>query len=646
MRTAALALLLASACHSPAVPKREPRRHPTVVSRAVLPADTFAPGPPSGRFIKHPKAPFVSQPVQGFSALIADGEGVFLALTDNGYGSMENSADFHLRAYRIRADFPRGRLEVLGHFELSDPDRRVPFPIVNGRSRERILTGADFDPESFQRVSDSTFWIGDEFGPYLLHVDPGGRLLDPPVPLPGGLRSPQAGDSMLRRMNFLRPASGPVPVASPKDGAFDPKLLMAAGYPVVVWTVNERARMDELLALGVSGIISDFPDLLYGAVAAFEGGRLLLPDGRIDPAKFDAQGHRGARGMRAENTLAAMEAGLDALMTTLETDAVVTSDGVAVLSHDPILSSEKCRTRPVPVRELTLQQVQRIECGEKKPSPIAEAFARAEGLPSARVPPTVDQLIRFLGAYAEAKGKGAQAENARRVRLSIEAKVREAPPVIVAALHKHGFEARADVQSFEQEDLRWVQEHAPSIRTVYLYKDPPPPPARVAQSGGFEGMALGKDGLLYPMLEKPLAGEDGLRVYAFDPVRKAYTGASYTVPLPAGAKAAGDFNTGFLIARDDTQRDLNGFKRLLRVSGSTLSPAADLLALGSALQLEPVEGDLGLGNPFAFPFCTIETVLELSPGVVAVMNDNNYPFGAGRHAHAPDDTELILVELP
>jgi hypothetical protein len=73
---------------------------------------------------------------------------------------------------------------------LRDPDRKVPFPIVNDATDERLLTGADFDIESLQRAADGSFWIGDEFGPYVLHVDATGKLLDAPDPLPG-VKSPQ-----------------------------------------------------------------------------------------------------------------------------------------------------------------------------------------------------------------------------------------------------------------------------------------------------------------------------------------------------------------------------------------------------------------------------------------------------------------------
>ncbi len=59
-------------------------------------------------------------------------------------------------------------------------------------------------------------------------------------------------------------------------------------------------------------------------------------------------------------------------------------------------------------------------------------------------------------------------------------------------------------------------------------------------------------------------------------------------------------------------------------------------------------GDVGLGNPFSFPYQTIESVLVMSPDTIAVINDNNYPFSIGRHLgkQLPDDNDFIFVRLP
>src|SRR5262245_25600479 len=164
--------------------------------RAVLPADTFAPGPPSGAAITPANGrtpPFPSQPVQGISAVLpADGDS-FWVMEDNGYGAKANSSDFLLRVYRVTPRFETARggvgtVEVGRFIQLRDPLHRVPWPIVNA-SGGRELTGADFDIESFRRAKDGTLWFGDEFGPFLLHTSDDGVVLEPPVPLPG-VKSP------------------------------------------------------------------------------------------------------------------------------------------------------------------------------------------------------------------------------------------------------------------------------------------------------------------------------------------------------------------------------------------------------------------------------------------------------------------------
>ena len=43
--------------------------------------------------------------MQGFSSLVDARDGTFLSLADNGFGALDNSADFHLRVYRIRPNF-------------------------------------------------------------------------------------------------------------------------------------------------------------------------------------------------------------------------------------------------------------------------------------------------------------------------------------------------------------------------------------------------------------------------------------------------------------------------------------------------------------------------------------------------------------
>jgi glycerophosphoryl diester phosphodiesterase len=789
------ALLAAAALLAPASASAAPDQA-RLLGRAVLPAATYAGGPVSGTLLGGQDthgitAPFPGQPVQGFSGALPAGGGRSWVLADNGYGSIESSADFELRLYLVKPDYRTGLggsggVTVQRWVSFRDPDHKAGFPIVNEFTADRVLTGADFDPESIQRAKDGTFWVGEEFGPFLLHFDTDGTLLAAPVPLPDPahpgkeIRSPQSPRSeetaALRVMNALRadakahgaatpvvspdanliadgdPATGEPTRQSPPAGSglptasselFDLSSLHAAGFKVVPYTVNDPARMRALIRLGVDGLISDRPDLL----------RQVMADEHVDPATFDAQAHRGGRDLRPENTLPSMEAGLDELVSTLETDNAVTKDGVPVLSHDPYVATGKCRRRDgtayrsgdeVLVKDVTFAELQAeyicdgvIRTGtpqtnDRTLSPVAAAFARHEGLADPYVMPSTKQLFDFVAFYEEwfrsGPGKddpGAtdRRRNAERVRFNIETKVnprsdrdelgnrydqRTIAPLpftraVAGAITAAGMQDRADVQSFDLSTLRIVHREFSDIPTVALFGDYPrfadpaiagsddgtnlqpqgteassrwlagmswpyrstaqDTPFRAQSSGGFEGMAITPDGrTLVPLLEKPLVGDTGvLQAFAFDVRSQAYTGDRWTYPLDARGVSVADFQLldrrhGLVIERDGTQGDLTGFKALEEVRlgrpGTTMGkqPAADLLRIADpdGISGPGGGGDVGLGNPFAMPFTTIEALEVLDRRRVVVVNDDNFPFSVGRHlgSGAPDDDEFVVVRLP
>src|SRR5690242_19279281 len=64
------------------------------------------------------------------------------------------------------------------------------------------------------------------------------------------------------------------------------------------------------------------------------------------PPPFDLQGHRGARGLKPENTLPAFEVAFDLGVTTVETDVHLTRDSVPVQFHDGTVSERLCRLVP------------------------------------------------------------------------------------------------------------------------------------------------------------------------------------------------------------------------------------------------------------------------------------------------------------
>ena len=138
----------------------------------------------------------MGQVIPGFSAMIDNHDGTFWAQPDNGFGAKGNSADFLLRNYLVRPQWDTGsgghgstgtgEIEVLDFIEYNDRDDVLDFDIENEDTDERLLTGADFDIESVVRAKDGTLWVGEEFGPFLLHFDADGTLLEAPYEFPDG----------------------------------------------------------------------------------------------------------------------------------------------------------------------------------------------------------------------------------------------------------------------------------------------------------------------------------------------------------------------------------------------------------------------------------------------------------------------------
>lgn len=92
--------------------------------------------------------------------------------------------------------------------------------------------------------------------------------------------------------------------------------------------------------------------------------------------KIDIQGHRGARGLKPENTIPAFLLALDSGVTTLELDVVISKDGQVVVSHEPWLNPTICldpKGNKIPeheerkwnLYEMTYEEIMRCDCGSQ-----------------------------------------------------------------------------------------------------------------------------------------------------------------------------------------------------------------------------------------------------------------------------------------
>ncbi len=103
--------------------------------------------------------------------------------------------------------------------------------------------------------------------------------------------------------------------------------------------------------------------------------------------KFDVQGHRGARGLRPENTIPGFLLAIDSGVTTIELDVVITKDKQVVISHEPWISASICLDptgtplepkgeKKLNMYQLTYDEVKQFDCGSlgNKNFPQQEKF--------------------------------------------------------------------------------------------------------------------------------------------------------------------------------------------------------------------------------------------------------------------------------
>lgn len=101
---------------------------------------------------------------------------------------------------------------------------------------------------------------------------------------------------------------------------------------------------------------------------------VIDPSPYLSPPAPRVFAHRGLATHFPENTLGAFRAAVDAGCSYVETDVHGTSDGVAVIAHDPDLT--RVAGRPERIRDLSLAELGRIDLGRGQGfSSLADALA-------------------------------------------------------------------------------------------------------------------------------------------------------------------------------------------------------------------------------------------------------------------------------
>jgi glycerophosphoryl diester phosphodiesterase len=194
--------------------------------------------------------------------------------------------------------------------------------------------------------------------------------------------------------------------------------------------------------------------------------------------KIDWQGHRGARGLKPENTLPAFAYALEEGMTTLELDVVVSGDGQLVVSHEPFLNPKICLDtlgNPIQSEEafnlfhMPYAQISECDCGSLgNPN-----FPEQERLKTSK--PLLLETINYGDQYAKGLERDLPYYNielkskADQVGLS-QPGAEAFADIVLFALSKTDLirDQRISLQSFDVAILEALHEKAPNMPLAYL----------------------------------------------------------------------------------------------------------------------------------------------------------------------------------
>ncbi|MEU8343651.1 glycerophosphodiester phosphodiesterase family protein [Spirillospora sp. NPDC048832] len=177
----------------------------------------------------------------------------------------------------------------------------------------------------------------------------------------------------------------------------------------------------------------------------------------------EVHGHRGARGLRPENTLPGFVHALDLGVDAIELDVGLSADGVAVLNHDQVLSSRNLvdgdPAQPddpdfpyvgKPIRELTLAQLRTVDAGTHL------------GMPGTVIPTLAEACLLL-----------APSETALSVELKTDPtwtdeEVELFTAAVVDVLRSTGMAGRARLLAFDWRILAEARSHYPELGRVAL----------------------------------------------------------------------------------------------------------------------------------------------------------------------------------
>jgi glycerophosphoryl diester phosphodiesterase len=206
---------------------------------------------------------------------------------------------------------------------------------------------------------------------------------------------------------------------------------------------------------------------------------------------FELQGHRGARGLFAENTVEGFLATLAIGVDSLELDVGVTRDGVVVVHHNLDLHPDIARDAtgswlaetdapPPLLHALTLAELRHYDVGRLRPgSAYAALYPGQNGADLVRIPTLREVFDATAAAHATLDVELKTDPDRPGDTVSPEEMARKVVEVATAC----GALGRLVVRSFDWRGLAFLRQTHPAIPLAWLSVDERDPSRAIAASG-------------------------------------------------------------------------------------------------------------------------------------------------------------------
>jgi len=200
----------------------------------------------------------------------------------------------------------------------------------------------------------------------------------------------------------------------------------------------------------------------------------------INGKRFDAQGHRGGRGLWPENSMYGFLKAVDLKVTTLEMDVVVSKDNFVVVSHDPYFNPAICSDKNgnkldendlISIYQLPYSEVKQFDCGTQ-PYP---RFPEQEKIKTHK--PLVKVVIQMADDRCKTNGQAPVLYNIEiKSRPEWEGEFQPASPdeyvkLVLDTITPLLDYNRFTIQSFDTRILEAIKKYDPKVKVVYLVEE-------------------------------------------------------------------------------------------------------------------------------------------------------------------------------